>query len=124
VFGVAGVTSLRVGCLCDNGIAEFRPRRSRPVAEILVAQRDRRHPYLGVDPQERAGLSEVSVGPRGIAGSGPMRGFSATDFDAESPVVGALGTESGEHAVAAGELHGGRVVECLPRYQFGCQQLL
>src|SRR5690606_33966119 len=99
----------RVASACrlrDHRIAERRPHRSCPIAEILVAQGETRQADFRVDPQKCAGLPEMAVGSRRIRRTGPMRGLPIADFESESPVVGALRSEAGQHTIAAGKLDG------------------
>lgn len=59
--------------LCEHRIRERRPHLDRPRSEVPIRQSAASDPRVGIDPQERARLTEVAEGARGRGTPRPVR---------------------------------------------------
>src|SRR5271166_808811 len=109
--------------LGEDRVGERRPGTGGPRSEWAGAETCARHPGDRVDPEERAGASEVTEGGRRIGAPGPVRSLGVADLRTESPVAGRVAPEAGQDPGEALELDGHRFSVGVGADQSRCEEL-
>src|SRR4051812_33093801 len=102
---VAAPTSARRG-QCKDAIAERWPRLERPGIVFAISEGDDADAHVRVDPDERAGTSEVTERGRTAGWRHPVRLLPVVQLEPETPVEWIEPPDAGQQPDEAGKSHG------------------